>query len=363
MSSPIRLRPGQRRPRRNALSVPARLGAAGALIAVAALTAGCGSSGTNGTSGTSNDAGSGGGATGKAAGKTVDLVGYGNTNQWGAYFNQVFEKKVEAAGVKVKDLTSMDPSTQVQNFNQAIADKPDLIVTALLDTTSMVVPIEKAKQAGVPVLVFDGRPDPKVADDVMQVVSDNVALGKAGADNVIQGLKAQGKQSGNVIVITGTAASLVTQDRLQGFKAEMATAPGYQVIDTQDGNWDPTLSGHIATQLLAKYGCNGVQAAYGMADYQALPIIAAAKQAGCTVGGKSGLVVASSNCFKAGIDAIKQGTLYGTATEDPGTIAEQTGDYVVKFLGGENPPKKVTVQEAQVTAGNVDQYAAQCSHA
>ena len=190
-----------------------------------------------------------------------------------------------------------------------------------------------------------------------------MALGKAGADNVIEGLKAQGKQSGNVILITGTASSLVTQDRLQGFKAEMATAPGFKVIDTQDGNWDPTLSGRIATQLLAKYGCSGVQAAYGMADYQALPIIAAAKQAGCTVGGKSGLVVSSSNCFKAGIDAIQQGTLFGTATEDPGTIADQTGDYVLKYLGGENPPKKVTVQEAQVTAANVEQYAAQCSHA
>ena len=356
MSSSIRLRHSPRRPRSIATCVPARLGAAGALVAVAALTAGCGSPST--TKGADS-----GTASGDAAGKTVDFVGYGSTNQWAAYFNQVFEQKVKAAGVKVNDLTTMDAGTAVQNFNQAIAAKPDLIVTALLDTTSMVVPIQKAKQAGVPVLVFDGRPDPKVAEDVMQVVSDNVALGKAGAANIIEGLKAQGRQSGNVIVITGTASSLVTQDRMQGFKAEMAANPSFKVIDTQDGNWDPTLSGHVATQLLAKYGCSGVQAAYGMADYQALPIIAAAKQAGCAVGGKDGLVVSSSNCFKAGIEAIKQGTLFGTATEDPGTIAGQTADYVLKFLGGENPPKKVTVQEARITATNVDQYAAQCSHA
>ncbi|MFG1923108.1 sugar ABC transporter substrate-binding protein [Cryptosporangium sp. NPDC048952] len=302
-------------------------------------------------------------AGGGPKGKTVSFVGYGSTNQWGAYFNGVFTKKLDAEGVEVKDLTTMDPGTAVQNFNQAIAEKPDLIVTALLDTTSMAVPIQKAKQAGVPVLVFDGRPDPKVDGDVMQVVSDNVALGSAAAQNIVEGLTAQGKKRGKVFVITGTASSLVTQDRMKGFEAEMASAPQFQVVDVQDGNWDPTRSGQIATQLLAKYGCSGIQAAYGMADYMALPIIASAKQAGCPVAGPNGLVVTSSNCFKAGIDAIKAGTLYGTATEDPGTIAEQTADYVIRYFNGENPPKKETVREERVTAKNVDQFAAQCSNA
>jgi ABC-type sugar transport system substrate-binding protein len=334
-----------------------KIALAGSLVATAVLAAGCtGSSSTAaGSSGTGN--------SGSASGKTVDFIGYGNTNQWAAYFNGIFEKKLKAADVKLKDLTTMDAGTAVQNFNQAIADKPDLIVTALLDTKSMAVPIAKAKQAGVPVLVFDGRPDPKVDGDVRQVVSDNVALGKAAADNIIEGLKAQGRNSGNVVVVTGTASSLVTQDRMQGFNAEMATAPGYKVIETQDGNWDPTLSGQIATQLLAKHSCNGIQAAYGMADYMALPIIASAKQAGCGVGGKNGLIVTSSNCFKAGIDAIKQGTLYGTATEDPGTIANQTAAYVLNYLSGKNPPRKQTVKEERITAANVDQYTAQCSHA
>lgn len=325
---------------------------AGVLVAMTTLAAGCGAAGDDGTS-----------ADESASGKSIAFVGYGNTNQWAAYFNKVFGDELAKAHVQVNDLTTMDPGTAVQNFNQAVASKPDLIVTALLDTTSMVVPIQKAKQAGVPVLVFDGRPDPKVEDDVLQVISDNEALGKAAAENIIEGLKAQGKNSGNVFVITGTASSLVTQDRMKGFDEQMATAPEYTVIETEDGNWDPTLSGQIATQLLAKHGCDGIQAAYGMADYMALPIIAAAKQSGCAVGGKDGLVVTSSNCFKAGIEAIKDGTLYGTATEDPGTIAKETADYVVKYLSGENPPKLVTVHEDRVTADNVSQFAAQCSHA
>lgn len=335
------------------LRSPATLKLAGALAGVLLATAACG----NGSSGgdTSGSAG--------LHGKTIDFVGYGKDNPWGAYFNGVFVPKLTSQGVKVVDLTTMDPGTAVTNLNQAISNKPDLIVAALLDTSSTVVPIKKAKQAGIPVLVFDGRPDPSVEGDVMQVLSDSEALGTAAAQNLVEGLKAQGRNSGNLIAITGTKSGFAAQDRMKGFDAELAKTPEYKVVDVQDGNWDPTLSSKIATQLFAKYGCSGIQGAYGMADYQALPIIAAAKQAGCPVGGKNGLVVTGSNCFKVGIDAIKAGTLYGTATEDPGTIAEQTADYVIRYFGKQNPPAKELVKEERVTAKNVAQFAEQCSKA
>ena len=320
-------------------------------LALTLLTAGCGSS--------SGDDDSSGGAKGK----TIALVGYGSANPWGAYFNKVYKEELAGTGAKITDLTTMDPGTQVQKFNQAVASKPDLIVVAILDTAGMVAPIQKAKQAGIPVLAVDGPPDPSVADDVMSVLSDNEKLGEFAAQNIIEGLKAQGRDSGNVIVLTGTKSMLVTQDRMKGFDKVMATAPQYKVIDTQDANWDPNLSGQIAQKLLAKYGRDGVQAAYGMADYMALPIIQAAKQAGFPVAGKDGLLVTSSNCFKAGIESIKAGELYGTATEDPGTIAKQSAEYTKKFLEGDKPPKSELVKEERVTKANVDEFAAQCSNA
>jgi ABC-type sugar transport system substrate-binding protein len=337
-----------RRPRSAALKLTA------AMLGIALVTAGCGDSSEDG----SGDSGSGG-----LDGKTINFVGYGSDNPWGAHFNKIFTEKLESQGAKVVDLTTMDPGTAVTNFNQAIANQPDLIVAALLDTAAMVVPIQKAKQADIPVLVYDGRPDPSVDSDVMQVLSDNEALGIAAAQNLVEGLQAQGKDSGAIIAITGTKSGYASQDRMTGFDAEMAKTPEYEVIEVQDGNWDPALTGKIATQLLAKYGCSGVQGAYGMADYQAVAIIASAEQACCEVGGDTGLIVTGSNCFKAGIEAIKAGTLYGTATEDPGTIAEQTADYVARYFNGEDPPKKEIVQEERVTAANVDEFEAQCSNA
>jgi ABC-type sugar transport system substrate-binding protein len=307
------------------------------------------------------DTSSSGGDSSTLKGKTIALVGYGSANPWGAYFNKVFMEQLSSTGVEINDMTTMDPGTQVQKFNQAVAQKPDLIVLAVLDTQAMMVPIKKAKAAGVPVLAFDGPTDPSVAGEVMSVLSDNVKLGEFAAQNLIEGLKGQGRESGNVIVLTGTKSMLVTQDRMKGFHAVMATAPQYKVVEEQDANWDPQLSGTIAQQLLAKYGRNGVQGAYGMADYMALPIIQAAKQAGFPIGGKDGLIVTGSNCFKAGIESIKAGELYGTATEDPGTIAIQTADYTKRYLTNQKPPQSETVREERVTAATVAQYAEQCS--
>jgi ABC-type sugar transport system substrate-binding protein len=338
-----------------------RIGIAAGVAGLALAITGCGSPAAS--SAGAGASGAGGGTDGGLAGKTIALVGYGDTNPWGAAFNKQFESELSSSGVKIDDLTTMDSGTQVQNFNQAIAEKPALIALAILDTKAMVVPIEKAKQAGIPVLVFDGPTDPSVASDVMSVLSNNEQLGEFAAENLIAGLRAQDRKSAKIIVLTGTKSMLVTQDRMTGFDKVLSTVPQYQVESEQDANWDPTLSGKIAQQLLAQYGCNGVQAAYGMADYMALPIIQAAKQAGCAIGGKNGLVVTSSNCFEAGIAAIQAGQLYGTATEDPITIANQTAHYVTQYLTGKNPPKHEMVQEHRITASDVSQFAAQCSHA
>lgn len=134
-----------------------RAGFAAGVAALALVITGCASS----------PASSSAAASGTTAGGTGELSG---------------------TGLKIDALTTMDSGTQIQYFNQAIAQKPDLIVLAVDDTKATVVPIEQAKQAGIPVLAFDGPTDPSVAGDVMSVLSNNEELGEFAAQNLIQGL-------------------------------------------------------------------------------------------------------------------------------------------------------------------------------
>jgi ABC-type sugar transport system substrate-binding protein len=340
---------------------------AAAAIAVSLAIAGCGSSNSSNAGGSSSSPSSSSSSSSKPlAGKTVDLVTITNANPWAAVYNSVIGGYMKARGATVKILAAPPtaPADQVQLLDSAVAEQPDLVYLEALDSQSMAPAIAKAKAAGVTVINTDGPADPSVASGLHQVLSDNYELGEYAAQNIVDGLKAEGKHSAHIGVITGTAAMLVTQDRMKGFDHVLKHYPQFKVVATEDGNWDPVLSGHEATQMFSKFGNTGLQAMYGMADYQAVPIVTAAKQAGIPIGvKKKGLVITGSNCFKVGIDAIKAGEMYGTATEDPGTISLKAAQYGAQLLEGKKVPLVETVQEHRVTAANLSKYAAKCSRA
>lgn len=332
--------------------------AALALALVAATVfAACGGSDDDSASGTS--AGSG-----DIAGKEVVLLSCAASNPWCKTFNEEIVDGLEAKGVEVDLLeNNFEAPKQTQQFNQAIAQQPDLILLEATDSKAVVPSVIKAAAADVPVINLDGRADDAAKGSLAgEILADNPKLGRFAAENVIEGLEEIGAAKGNVIAITGTEASTITEDRMQGFEEVMETAPQYELVAVEDGNWDPVQSGRIAQELFAKYGAKGgIQAAYGMADYQAVPIVQAAKQAGLEVGADNkGLIVTGSNCNKAGVEAIEAGEMFGTATEDPVNQGRDTAREALRFLEGEEIGTVLTPQ-ARVTRKNVGEYAAVCS--
>lgn len=347
------------------------------LLALALVVTACGGSSSSSSSAeptaeASEPAESSGGTEETAAtteggsleGKKVTVVSVAEGNPWAAVFNKIVEAKLGAEGAEVTVVGSLEPAGQVQMLNQAVAENPELIILEALDSKAVAPAIAKAKAQGIAVLNADGKADPSVSSELNQVLSDNVSLGEYAAENIVEGLEAEGKSSGNVGVITGTAAMLLTQERMEGFDKVLAEHPSYKVVYEEDGNWEPVKSGELAKQMFAKFGKDGIQAAYGMADYMAVPIVSAAKQAGIPVGIKNnGLIVTGGNCFKVGIESIEAGEMYGTATEDPGTIAEQVSEYATKMLEGQEVPLTETVKEARVYPKTLKQYTAQCTKA
>lgn len=300
----------------------------------------------------------------KLAGKTVTLVSYSNANPWAAVYNKVITNYMSGLGAKVNLLGATTASQQVQMLQSAVAAKPSLIYLEAMDSNAVAPAIAKAKATGVTIINTDGPAAPSIVKGLHQVLSNNYALGKFAAENLVAGLQSEHRKSGKIGVIAGAAAMAVTQARMKGFNGVLHKYPQYKVATIQYNNWDPVASGQQATQIFAKYGKTGLQAMYGMADYMAVPIVTAAKQAGIKLGVKGkGLIITGGNCFKVGIQAIRAGTLYGTATEDPGTISLLAAQYGAKLLEGDHVPLVQMVPEARVTASDLSKYAAQCSKA
>lgn len=352
---------------------PKKLLAAMALVlAFAMVVAACGSSDSSseGSSSSSSEAASqeaeaseGGGSEemikgpgGGPAGKTIYYVGVGDMNPWSKAFNHGVMEPLEEGGADVTYLQDpFNPQVQVENLNRAIAAKPDLIILLGLDYPSLVPGLTRAQQAGIPVFNMSSPATPAEELVTASIESNHTELGEFAAENLIEGLEDQGKTDGNVIAITGTAGLSQVQVRMEGFEELLSEkAPGLELIAVKDGNWDQAASQKLASQLFAQYQSQGgIQAAYGMADNQALGVIQAAEEAGMEVGGKEGLIVSGSNCFQVGLEAIEAGELFGTATQSPYTESEFASAEIIKWLDGEEIPVRSFTPEERITAANV----------
>lgn len=299
----------------------------------------------------------GGGGT---QGKKVVLLTYANTNQWAAYNTKIFDAQMKKVGVTVQNEYASSSSQQVTQFQEAIAEHPAAIAIEIISDPSVTGAIEQAYAARVPVIVFDGPPEPSVMGKVRSVLSNNPQLGTIAAENLVKGLESIHVKSGDYAILAGLKSMLITQQRLDSFFTYMKKYPQYKDVANLDTQWSSEIATTDATGLFAKYG-NSLKAIYGMADYLAVPAIQAAQNIGLKPG--QNVIVSGGNCFKIGIQAIENGTYFATATEDPGTVAMKTAAYIKAFLDGQKVPQHEVITEYQITKSNVQKYAPECSHA
>jgi ribose transport system substrate-binding protein len=309
------------------------------------------------------------GASGKAGaldGKNVGVIICTNQNPFCAAWANSVKSGLEKQGANVTVLSSVfDPAVDAQNMNRLIADKPDLIISVPASASAIVPSYIRAKAAGIPILGAIGRQSAAGAKIVTaEARTDDPALGRFAAMNLVEGMRKAGYKSGNIIALTGTASQNNVTDRMATFKAYLKKFPQYKIVSIQDTNWDQATSAKVAQQLLSKYASKGgIQGAYGMADNMAIGIIQGAKQAGVPVGvsKKNGLIVTGSNCLAVGINAIKSGSEYGTGTQAPQVEAALAVKVAAQILTGAKPPKVSYVHEDRITKANVAKFAKICT--
>ena len=294
------------------------------------------------------------GASGKQGaldGKNVGVIICTNQNPFCAAWANSVKSGLEKQGASVTVLSSVfDPAVDAQNMNRLIADKPDLIISVPASASAIVPSYIRAKAAGIPILGAIGRQSAAGAKIVTaEARTDDPALGRFAAMNLVEGMKRAGYKTGNVIALTGTASQNNVTDRMATFKAYLKKFPQYKIVSIQDTNWDQATSAKVAQQLLSKYASKGG--------------IQGAKQAGVPVGAskKNGLIVTGSNCLAVGIKSIQAGVQYGTGTQAPQVEAALAVKVATQILNGGKPPKVSYVQEQRITKANVAKFTRLCT--
>lgn len=255
----------------------------------------------------------------------------------------LFEEDVEVEIVNCFDRSDV----QVRQIDSLSMGGVDLLVVAPNEYEEVAPALRRAKERGVPVILFDRKAD---TDDYTAFIGgDNVAVGRLAATCAAQ-LAAQ-TVNHNVLEITALQSTSPSRDRHKGFEEGMAQYPGvnYQCIF---GNWDDHHTDTIMREALKSDRRPDV--VFCHSDFMARGASWAVKDAGLEgqvkIIGVDGLPGPGE-----GIEGVEQGWLAATC-EYP-THGERIVRLALDILEGKPYKRDNILQGMLITPENVDMVA------
>lgn len=295
-------------------------------------------------------------------GKRVALLTNVLTSGWIAGYNATAMKIFNDNGVKVVNMVSpSDAALQSQQIDDAIAQNFDVILLHHINEVAIIPALERAKKAGVPVVLSVDNIAPGHDDLYLTLVGFDIsANGRDVADQLAAALKGK---SGKVAIIQGIPTQSMVRTWVSVFKQELAAkAPQLEVAAVEGKSWRPDEAGTITRELSLRFAPRGgLQGFYAMNDFQAAQTISALEATGAKPG--QDVFVVSTGCAKVGLDAVRAGKLLATIDNGPINQAKASAEVVMKILRGEkNFPKATLVPTAVINKQNVEEHAADCAY-
>ena len=261
--------------------------------------------------------------------------------------------KAVGADLVFQGAPDFNPVTQTPVLDAVIARHPDAILVAPTDKTQMVQPLKKAADAGIPVITVDtfigtgnyqtgaGNADFPLA----YIASDNVLGGKMAARALAKAIGDKGK-----VYVSNIKPGISTTDqREEGFVAEMKNHPGIQILQTQYNDDD---ANKAASQLQSVYARNpDLAGVFGANLFSALGSANGVKQ-----GGLSGKVkVVGFDAPTSVVGDIKSGLIDAVIAQHPAEIGYYGVISAYAHLTGQSIPVLIGTGFTEMDKSNIDQ--------
>lgn len=282
-----------------------------------------------------------------AAGITIPMISKGFQHQFWQAVRIGAERAAEDCGVEI---TFEGPENESQVDRQmdmlqtALDREPDAIGFAALDSQAAIPLLERAQEAGIPVVGFDSGVDSDIP--VTTATTDNVAAAALAADMMAELIGGEGE----VAVIAHDQTSRTGIDRVAGFVNRMEEMyPDITVVDVQYGGGDQLRSTDLARSIILAHP--DLKGFFGANEGSIIGVLNAVKELGME--GK--IVVIGYDAGKQQMDAIRSGAEAGAITQNPVGIGYQTVQAAVSALKGETLPPVIDTGFYYYDKSNIDQ--------
>lgn len=258
--------------------------------------------------------------------------------------------QAEATGVSVNTIgeTKVDVDAMTKYIDSAIASKVDGIITMALSPSALGPAIDRAEDAGIPVILIDtDAPDSKRE---AYVGTSNYDAGKEAGEAMIEATGGSAK----IGIIRGSESQETDTDRIRGFEDAIAGEAGMEIIDIQACDSDMLTATQKVQDMLRAYP--EIDAIFGSEGTGAV----AAGKILVEQGREGEITVIGFDDTDECLDYIRQGVVYGTIAQKPNYMGKTAVDMLNQLNDGEELEETVIDSGVTlVTAENVETYVTQ----
>jgi ribose transport system substrate-binding protein len=143
------------------------------------------------------------------------------------------DKVAAAAGIRTKHYVPTNPDNadeQKMLVDQALLDKPSLVLFVAVDDKAMVVAMKQFADAKLPVVTAVSQ---IAGDPVTFVSSDDVEVGRREARYLFENMQGKGK----IVILEGIPSSPTSRNRKKGYDEELKHFPEIEVLDSKVANY------------------------------------------------------------------------------------------------------------------------------
>lgn len=137
-----------------------------------------------------------------------------------------------------------DVNRQVADIDSFVARGVDALLVAPGSEVALNSALEKAYDAGIPVIIFSSNATPK--NYTVKLLADDAQFGRDGAKYLVEALGGKG----NIISIRGISGNSIDNDRWRGVEEVIKDHPDIKVIDQGFGDWAYDKGKQVCESLL-----------------------------------------------------------------------------------------------------------------
>ena len=263
-----------------------------------------------------------------AADTYFPIIAKGFSHQFWQAVKAGAEAEAKRDGVKITfegPNTEAEIDKQTDILNAAIAKKPQGLGFAALDSKAQVPALQKAADAGIPIVAFDSGVDSTLP--LTTCTTDNVNAAGAAADKLAAAIGGEGTVAAEIHDQTSATGI----GRRDGFVNRIKEKyPKIKIVEIQYANDALKAADDIKAMLQAHPDLKGI---FASNEGTAIGLAVAIKETGTKVVG------VGYDSGKTQKDAINNGLLIGSITQNPVGIGECVVNSLAKAMKGEKLPK------------------------